>query len=647
MKRLNVFKSLAVLFVFSLTIWGFLPSVSEGAVPQFINFQGVVKDSAGNTPAVDMLSVTFTIYDAPLGGTALWTETQSITIVAGGLFSVLLGSTSPIPDSVFADTVRWLGIKVETDPEMLPRQQLVSVGYAYRVNSIDGALGGTINGAIDAPGMSSKIRFHYNDVSEFPSASAYHGMFAHSHFQGAAYYAHAAQWVRLADSAHLHSSLAASDLFPNPALSVDAVGNVGIGTTSPSAKLHVEGGTLRISGNGPGTDALHIIGTSDGAAIRIENTNVGGGTKWAHIFVADVGGPSSDYGDAGSLNFRVNSQLPPKMVISQVGNVGIGTTTPTAKLEVLNSVSSVSSQQGVSGITSNSSTGSAFGGIFTASSAGTGIKSGVRGNASSVSANPAYGVYGEADNGSTGDAYGGFFNVPSSGGTGNSYGVYSSVANLNGWGFYTPNNAYMGGNVGIGTASPQQKLHLFSSGTNTGIVVDGGIAGRARLGLLPGGVDNGELGYKNDLQIGTISDASLVMTEKVRITNSGNVGIGTTAPSNPLQMGSGAHVTAGGTWTNASSRSYKTDIQPLKNREYSDILEKLQKVDVVRFKYKKEPGREHIGLIAEDVPEEIASEDRTGVPTADAIAFLMAAVKAQQNKIQELEETIKQLKNDR
>ncbi|MGH8003551.1 MAG: hypothetical protein ACRECJ_02350, partial [Limisphaerales bacterium] len=114
-------------------------------------------------------------------------------------------------------------------------------GYAYRVNSIDGALGGTINGAIDAPGMSSKIRFHYNDVSEFPSASAYHGMFAHAHNQGAAYYAHAAQWVRLADSAHLHSSLAASDLFPNPALSVDAVGNVGIGTTNPTKKLEVAG----------------------------------------------------------------------------------------------------------------------------------------------------------------------------------------------------------------------------------------------------------------------------------------------------------------------------------------------------------------------------------------------------------------------
>src|SRR5665648_963137 len=41
---------------------------------------------------------------------------------------------------------------------------------------------------------------------------------------------------------HLHSTLVASDGAPNPALSVDASGNVGIGTTSPGAKLEVSGG---------------------------------------------------------------------------------------------------------------------------------------------------------------------------------------------------------------------------------------------------------------------------------------------------------------------------------------------------------------------------------------------------------------------
>lgn len=122
MKRITMFLAAGILF---------LCSTVYAAVPRLINFQGVVKDSAGNTPLVDQLGITFTIYDAPLGGTALWTESHSVTMVSGGLFNVLLGEFNPIPDSVFADTVRYIGIQVESDPEMSPRQRLSSVGYSY------------------------------------------------------------------------------------------------------------------------------------------------------------------------------------------------------------------------------------------------------------------------------------------------------------------------------------------------------------------------------------------------------------------------------------------------------------------------------------------------------------------------------------
>jgi hypothetical protein len=44
-----------------------------------------------------------------------------------------------------------------------------------------------------------------------------------------------------AASTHVHSSLAASDGTPQDAVVVDAAGNVGIGTSVPTAKLHVAG----------------------------------------------------------------------------------------------------------------------------------------------------------------------------------------------------------------------------------------------------------------------------------------------------------------------------------------------------------------------------------------------------------------------
>ena len=72
------------------------------------------------------------------------------------------------------------------------------------------------------------------------------------------------------------------------------------------------------------------------------------------------------------------------------------------------------------------------------------------------------------------------------------------------------------------------------------------------------------------------------------------------------------------------------------------LLEQLAKMGK-RFKYKAEPGVEHIGMIAEDVPDEMASADRKGIPTADAIAFLVAAVKAQQKQIEKLEKRLKEI----
>ncbi|MCI0329619.1 MAG: tail fiber domain-containing protein [candidate division Zixibacteria bacterium] len=132
MKRLNVFNSLAVFFVFSMMVSGFIPSAVEGSVPQLINFQGVLRDGSGNPVADGSYSVVFTIYDAPVGGAVQWAETTSVTTTSG-LFTVLLGSLNPVPDSAFNNANRWLGTKVSADPEMTPRQQLVSVAYSLRV----------------------------------------------------------------------------------------------------------------------------------------------------------------------------------------------------------------------------------------------------------------------------------------------------------------------------------------------------------------------------------------------------------------------------------------------------------------------------------------------------------------------------------
>ena len=83
-------------------------SATSGAVtPPMINFQGILLDGVGTPVADGSHSTTFTLYNRPVGGTVLWTETQSVTTSAG-LFSVLLGTTTPISHYVFGDTACWL-----------------------------------------------------------------------------------------------------------------------------------------------------------------------------------------------------------------------------------------------------------------------------------------------------------------------------------------------------------------------------------------------------------------------------------------------------------------------------------------------------------------------------------------------------------
>jgi hypothetical protein len=122
-------------------------SVATAEVPNQMHYQGQLTDDLG-APLDTIVSMTFTIYNDSAGGTVRWTETHMGVEVNGGLFSVLLGSGTPILDTVFADDWRWLGIQIGSDPEIAPLTKLVTVPYAFRVSTVDGATGGTISGDV-------------------------------------------------------------------------------------------------------------------------------------------------------------------------------------------------------------------------------------------------------------------------------------------------------------------------------------------------------------------------------------------------------------------------------------------------------------------------------------------------------------------
>ena len=190
------------------------------------------------------------------------------------------------------------------------------------------------------------------------------------------------------------------------------------------------------------------------------------------------------------------------------------------------------------------------------------------------------------------------------------------------------------GNVGIGTTAPDDKLHIYS-----------GTAGNIYLGEdigFDGGVDSdfwfmnfGGSGGKTNFTDGT--------TELMTILNTGNVGIGTTTPSQKLEVNGNIRATA---FYYSSDARLKENISPI-----TDPLAKVGLLDGVYFQW-KDNGELSIGLIAQDVekvfPEAVATSKETGIKSVDyakLVAPLIEAVKAQQEEIGQLKLEIKELKD--
>jgi hypothetical protein len=106
-------------------------------------------------------------------------------------------------------------------------------------------------------------------------------------------------------------------------------------------------------------------------------------------------------------------------------------------------------------------------------------------------------------------------------------------------------------------------------------------------------------------------------------------------------MASGAYVSAGGVWTNASSRTLKDRITPVSS---STAAETLAQLTPVTFVYKASPSETHVGFIAEDVPDLVASQDRRGLAAMDLVAVVTKVVQTQQQQLEDQQATIDDLR---
>ena len=112
---------------------------------QLIPFQGRLTNQAGEPYTEGRYTIIFNLYDAPVGGTALWTERHESVGLVNGMVNVFLGSIVNLSGQDFTKT-RYLGITIDADgnantadPEMVPRQMIIPAFFAKDSEKLMGA----------------------------------------------------------------------------------------------------------------------------------------------------------------------------------------------------------------------------------------------------------------------------------------------------------------------------------------------------------------------------------------------------------------------------------------------------------------------------------------------------------------------------
>lgn len=377
-----------------------LPAMASADMPGLMNYQGTLTDTIG--VALDTtVSMTFSIYTDSTGGIQVWTETQPAVEINNSLFNVLLGSVNAISDTVFKDPERWLGVQVESDPELQPRQLIGAVPYAFWSAGADTADYVRHGGGGDDGDWTVSGSDMYSNVSGNVGIGTTNPL-AKLHVEESS--TEDLLRVRQAGSTKL--------ILTNE-------GNVGIGTASPTCALDV---------NGNVTVDMYIGRRADeDTYIRFISDQIdlyAGGLQMVTADEEDIQDIVVINRGGGDVDFQVKSGIlaDALFVRGEDGNVGIGTAHPISNLHVAGYGNSLYGTYVSNSATGNGGAalyaqmaspawgwnGYAVRGHITVSDSG-GIHHGVRGDAYSASpllSGKAYGVYGRGGNAAPGYNFG-------------------------------------------------------------------------------------------------------------------------------------------------------------------------------------------------------------------------------------------------
>lgn len=177
------------------------------------------------------------------------------------------------------------------------------------------------------------------------------------------------------------------------------------------------------------------------------------------------------------------------------------------------------------------------------------------------------------------------------------------------------------GRVGIGTASPSQKLHVSGSDGATQYLVtetSGTVANRVLMSLSNNGPVSTELANTN---VGGITWRMNNLVAGLAFNN-----INSPAADNEALLSPTGALTILGMLTQGSDRNRKSNIVEV---DSSDVLARVRKLPVATWSWQNEEGVRHLGPMAQDFKAAFGlGETDTGIAPLDMAGVSLAAVKA-------------------
>jgi fibronectin-binding autotransporter adhesin len=347
--------ALAIIFAVFISLFSplstIVPSLSVpvalAAINKEINYQGKLTNNSGVAVPDGNYNIEFKLYTTPTGGSAVWTEDDLVingqgASLASGLFSIMLGSTTPFTGVNFNQTL-YLGVNIggttstltpTYDGEMTPRKIIGAVPAAFVADTLQGynsaefIRSDAANSTSSASTYLSITNSGAGDIADFFGSSSVNALIVKSTGNVGIGTSSPFSLLSVAGSAYFGGNLTATGTLTIGSLNgnLQAINGVVSATSTLSAAFGGTGSTTPLGGI--------LIGNGNSA---INSLTVGSGLSLSGTTLTAVGG-SVGAGTQGQFPFYNGSgtalTATSSIFVAQNGFVGVGTTSPSLLFSV-------------------------------------------------------------------------------------------------------------------------------------------------------------------------------------------------------------------------------------------------------------------------------------------------------------------------